>query len=177
MFNPAHTHTHTAARARTHTHHARYHPQNVSATEFGAYILLDSANTTMKVYLQTGPTLGVPGMDWTTAPMCVLASCAPPAAAAAAMHTRTHTRARRACAPTRTGGLQAHTQRARAQRGRQVPPSQRCRAMRPPHHVRRQQDPQPQPQDLWGPHLAGYPPTTGVVQPKSGPVLGEVHIK
>lgn len=42
----------------------KYHPQKVSATEFGAYILVDNANTTVKVYLQTGPTLGVPGMDW-----------------------------------------------------------------------------------------------------------------
>ena len=43
----------------------RYHPQKDNATEFGAYILLDSpANTTVKVYLQTGPTLSVPGMSW-----------------------------------------------------------------------------------------------------------------
>ena len=43
----------------------RYHPQTESATEFGAYILLDPANTTVKVFLQTGPTLSVPGMSWT----------------------------------------------------------------------------------------------------------------
>ena len=30
------------------------HPQKVSATEFGAYILLDAKQTTVKVYLQTG---------------------------------------------------------------------------------------------------------------------------
>jgi hypothetical protein len=42
----------------------KYHPQTKSATEFGAYILLDRKNTTVKVYLQTGPTLGVPGMSW-----------------------------------------------------------------------------------------------------------------
>ena len=41
-----------------------YHPQTASATEFGAYILLDGHNTTVKVYLQTGPTLSVPGMSW-----------------------------------------------------------------------------------------------------------------
>ena len=43
----------------------KYHPQTESATEFGAYILLDPANTTVKVFLQTGPTLSVPGMAWT----------------------------------------------------------------------------------------------------------------
>jgi hypothetical protein len=37
----------------------KYHPQDVSATEFGAYIMLDKKNTTVKVYLQTGPTLVV----------------------------------------------------------------------------------------------------------------------
>lgn len=41
-----------------------YHPQKESATEFGAYILLDGTNTSVKVYLQTGPTLSVPGMSW-----------------------------------------------------------------------------------------------------------------
>ena len=41
-----------------------YHPQKKSATEFGAYILLDSANTSVNVYLQTGPTLSVPSMSW-----------------------------------------------------------------------------------------------------------------
>eukprot|EP01044_Picomonas_judraskeda_P019752 COSAG03_NODE_4233_length_1628_cov_5.630477_2_plen_165_part_00 len=41
-----------------------YHPQRKSATEFGAYILLDSTNTSVNVYLQTGPTLSVPGMSW-----------------------------------------------------------------------------------------------------------------
>lgn len=46
-----------------------YHPQKLSATEFGAYILLDSANTTVKVYLQTGPELGVPGMEWVDKPI------------------------------------------------------------------------------------------------------------
>jgi hypothetical protein len=40
------------------------HPQKTAATEFGAYILLDKGNTTVNVYLQTGPTLSVPGMDW-----------------------------------------------------------------------------------------------------------------
>jgi len=45
------------------------HPQEVSATEFGAYILLDAQDTTVKVYLQTGPTLGVPGMSWVNAPI------------------------------------------------------------------------------------------------------------
>mmetsp|Transcript_35650 Transcript_35650/g.93187 ORF Transcript_35650/g.93187 Transcript_35650/m.93187 type:complete len:271 (-) Transcript_35650:173-985(-) len=40
------------------------HPQQVAATEFGAYILLDRHNASMTVYLQTGPTLSVPGMDW-----------------------------------------------------------------------------------------------------------------
>ena len=45
------------------------HPQTVAATEFGAYILLDDANTTVKVFLQTGPTLGVPGMSWVDAPI------------------------------------------------------------------------------------------------------------
>lgn len=46
-----------------------YHPQRVSATEFGAFILLDAANTTVKVYLQTGPTLSVPGMSWVNTPV------------------------------------------------------------------------------------------------------------
>jgi len=46
-----------------------YHPQTVSATEFGAYILVDRTNTTVKVYLQTGPTLGVPGMTWVNGPI------------------------------------------------------------------------------------------------------------
>jgi len=54
------------------------HPQTAAATEFGAYILLDgghdgasaaAANTTVKVYLQTGPTLGVPGMSWVDGPI------------------------------------------------------------------------------------------------------------
>lgn len=52
----------------------KYHPQEVSATEFGAYILVDMQKTTVKVYLQTGPTLGVPGMDWVTTPIKVLMS-------------------------------------------------------------------------------------------------------
>eukprot|EP00041_Stephanoeca_diplocostata_P008278 m.120842 g.120842 ORF g.120842 m.120842 type:complete len:300 (+) comp17254_c0_seq6:160-1059(+) len=47
----------------------KYHPQKVSATEFGAYILVNAQKTTVKVYLQTGPTLGVPGMDWVTTPI------------------------------------------------------------------------------------------------------------
>lgn len=42
----------------------KHHPLTASATEFGAYILLDSANTTVKVYLQTGPSPSVPGMSW-----------------------------------------------------------------------------------------------------------------
>lgn len=40
------------------------HPQKVAATEFGAYILLDRGNRSVNVYLQTGPTLSVPGMSW-----------------------------------------------------------------------------------------------------------------
>lgn len=47
----------------------RDHPQTVSATEFGAYILLGPRNATVKVYLQTGPTLSVPGMDWVNSPL------------------------------------------------------------------------------------------------------------
>jgi hypothetical protein len=46
-----------------------YHPQEQTATEFGAYILLDTKNTTVKVYLQTGPDLGVPGMSWVSQPI------------------------------------------------------------------------------------------------------------
>jgi len=46
-----------------------YHPQRLSATEFGAFILLDTHNTTVKVYLQTGPTLGVPNMNWADNPI------------------------------------------------------------------------------------------------------------
>jgi hypothetical protein len=45
------------------------HPQRKAATEFGAYILLDGQNTTVKVYLQTGPTLIVPGMQWVDEPI------------------------------------------------------------------------------------------------------------
>jgi len=41
-----------------------HHPQMVSPTEFGAFILINRARTTVKVYLQTGPTLSVPGMSW-----------------------------------------------------------------------------------------------------------------
>lgn len=51
----------------------KLHPQTQSPTEFGAYILLgpspDAAapQHTIKVYLQTGPTLGVPTMSWVDA--------------------------------------------------------------------------------------------------------------
>jgi len=42
----------------------KYHPLNETTTEFGAYILLDHSNTTVKVYLQTGPGSGVPALTW-----------------------------------------------------------------------------------------------------------------
>jgi len=45
------------------------YPLMKNGTEYGAYILLDSARTTVKVYLQTGPDLGVPGMSWAIRPI------------------------------------------------------------------------------------------------------------
>jgi hypothetical protein len=45
------------------------HPLSADESEFGAYILLDSATTTVKVYLQTGPSASVPHMSWATAPI------------------------------------------------------------------------------------------------------------
>ena len=71
------------------TEQNRLHPLTGGpATEFGAYVLVDGEvgggggggggqqqqqqqpnATTVKVYLQTGPTLGVPGMGWVDAPL------------------------------------------------------------------------------------------------------------
>merc|ERR1719336_429553 len=45
------------------------HPLSGDASEFGAYIMLDSANTTVKVYLQTGPSASVPSMSWAHQPI------------------------------------------------------------------------------------------------------------
>jgi len=45
------------------------HPLSRAASEFGAYIMLDRTNTTMKVYLQTGPSASVPAMSWATRPI------------------------------------------------------------------------------------------------------------
>jgi len=45
------------------------YPLMVNGTEYGAYILVDSARTTVKVYLQTGPQLGVPSMSWAIRPI------------------------------------------------------------------------------------------------------------
>jgi len=45
------------------------HPLSGDESEFGAYILVDNANTTVKVYLQTGPSASVPHMSWATQPI------------------------------------------------------------------------------------------------------------
>jgi len=44
-------------------------PQSVDESEYGAYILVDRANTTVKIYLQTGTTTSVPWMSWAFDPI------------------------------------------------------------------------------------------------------------
>lgn len=45
------------------------HPQKSSPTEFGAYILVDRANQTVKIFAQTGPSYVVKPMHWARSPM------------------------------------------------------------------------------------------------------------